>query len=58
MTEEKRMDINRETAMALWTKRYGKTVRVKDFSGREAWILAWNKDDRRRQWNLFLYLWW
>ena len=35
MTKEKRMDINRETAMTLWTKRYGKAIRVKDFSGRE-----------------------
>lgn len=52
MTEEKRMDINRETAMALWTKRYGKTVRVKDFSGREMDKGSYDNRNSKYGWNL------
>lgn len=29
------MIINRETAMLLWSKSFGKTCKVKDFAGRE-----------------------
>ena len=35
MEKELIMEINHETAMLLWKKRYGKETKVKDFSGRE-----------------------
>ena len=31
----KSMDLNKETAMRLWSKFYGKVTKVKDFTGRE-----------------------
>ena len=52
MTKEKRMDINRETAMALWTKRYGKAIRVKDFSGREIDKGSYDNRNSKYGWNL------
>lgn len=33
--KENAMIINRETAMSLWNKSYGKSNKVKDFAGRE-----------------------
>lgn len=52
MTEEQKMEINRETAMALWTKRYGKAVRVKDFSGREMDKGSYDNRNSEYGWNL------
>lgn len=46
------MEVNRETAMRLWTTRYGKKVKVTDFAGRVMVKSAY--DDRKSEfgWNL------
>lgn len=49
---EKTMDINRETALSLWTKRYGKAVKVKDFSGREMNKGSYDDRNSKYGWNL------
>lgn len=46
------MDINHETAMSLWKKRYGKETRVKDFAGREIDKGAYGNRNSEYGWNL------
>ena len=36
------MDLNRETAMRLWSKQFGKETKAKDFAGREIAKGAYN----------------
>lgn len=35
MTDEKFMNLNKETALRLWTKQFGKKQKAFDFAGRE-----------------------
>lgn len=46
------MDLNRETAMRLWSKTYGKQTRVKDFAGREIAKGAYNDRNSEFGWNV------
>ena len=46
------MDLNRETAMRLWNKRYGKATTVKDFTGREMAKGAYNDRNSAKGWNV------
>lgn len=46
------MVINHETAMSLWSKRYGKASKVKDFSGREILKAAYNNRNSEYGWNI------
>lgn len=46
------MVINHETAMSLWSKRYGKAGRVKDFAGREILKAAYNNRNSDYGWNI------
>lgn len=51
-TETKFMDLNKETAMRLWSKFYGKATKVKDFTGREIVKGAYNNRDSEFGWNV------
>lgn len=46
------MDLNRETAMRLWVKFYGKETKVKDFTGREIAKGAYNDRNSEFGWNV------
>ncbi len=46
------MDLNRETAMRLWNKQFGKSTRVKDFTGREMVKGAYNDRNSEYGWNV------
>lgn len=46
------MIINHETAMSLWSKRYGKASKVKDFAGREILKAAYDNRNSEYGWNL------
>lgn len=46
------MIINHETAMSLWSKRYGKASKVKDFAGREILKAAYNNRNSEYGWNI------
>lgn len=46
------MDLNRETAMRLWNKFYGKETKVKDFTGREIAKGAYNDRNSEYGWNV------
>ena len=46
------MIINREMAMSLWNKSYGKSNKVKDFAGREMVKAAYNDRNSNYGWNL------
>lgn len=46
------MIINRETAMLLWSKSFGKTCKVKDFAGREMIKAAYNDRGSKYGWNV------
>lgn len=46
------MVINRETAMLLWNKAFGKSCKVKDFSGREMIKAAYNDRGSEYGWNV------
>lgn len=46
------MDINRETAMRIWSKRYGKEIRVTDFAGRIMVKSAYDDRDSKYGWNM------
>lgn len=46
------MDLNRETAMRLWTKFYGKETKVKDFTGRKIAKGAYNDRNSEFGWNV------
>lgn len=51
-TLEKNMVLNRETALRLWNKRYGKATTVKDFTGREMAKGAYNDRNSAKGWNV------
>jgi len=46
------MDLNRETAMRLWNKSFGKETKVKDFSGRTIAKGAYNDRNSDCGWNV------
>lgn len=46
------MDLNKETAMRLWSKFYGKATKVKDFTGREIVKGAYNNRNSEFGWNV------
>ena len=46
------MDLNRETAMRLWNKQFGKETKVKDFAGREIAKGAYNDRGSKFGWNV------
>lgn len=46
------MVINRETAMLLWNKAFGKSCKVKDFTGREMIKAAYNDRGSEYGWNV------
>lgn len=48
----KNMVLNRETALRLWNKRYGKATTVKDFTGREMAKGAYNDRNSAKGWNV------
>lgn len=48
----KSMDLNRETAMRLWIKFFGKETKVKDFAGREIAKDAYNDRNSTFGWNV------
>ncbi len=52
MKENALMNINRENAMLLWNKRYGKAIRVKDFAGREMDKGSYGNRNSKYGWNL------
>lgn len=49
---EKIMDLNRETAMRLWNKSFGKETKVKDFAGRTIVKGAYNDRNSDFGWNV------
>lgn len=51
-TKTKSMDLNKETAMRLWSKFYGKNTKVKDFTGREIAKGAYNDRNSEFGWNV------
>lgn len=48
----KKMELNKETAMRLWNKTYGKETKVKDFTGREIVKGAYNDRGSDYGWNV------
>lgn len=50
--KNKKMIINRETAMLLWNKSFGKSCKVKDFAGREIVKAAYDDRGSEFGWNL------
>ena len=46
------MDLNRETAMRLWNKAFGKETKVSDFAGREMAKGAYNDRNSKYGWNV------
>lgn len=52
MKNEKPMDLNRETAMRLWAKSFGKETKVKDYSGRVIAKGAYNDRSSEFGWNV------
>ena len=46
------MVINHENAMSLWSKRYGKVSKIKDFAGREILKAAYNNRNSEYGWNV------
>lgn len=52
MSKTKFMDLNRETAMRLWNKSFGKATKVKDFAGRTIAKGAYNDRNSEFGWNL------
>lgn len=46
------MDLNRETAMRLWSKSFGKKTKVRDFTGREIAKGAYNDRNSEYGWNV------
>ena len=51
-TKTKSMDLNKETAMRLWSKSYGKATKVKDFTGRAIAKGAYNDRNSEYGWNV------
>lgn len=52
MKKDAIMNINRETAMMLWNKRYGKEIKVRDFAGREMDKGSYGNRNSKYGWNL------
>lgn len=52
MSKQKFMDLNRETAMRLWNKSFGKETKVKDFAGRTMAKGAYNDRNSDCGWNV------
>lgn len=52
MGKTKFMDLNRETAMRLWSKSFGKATKVKDYTGRTIAKGAYNDRNSEFGWNL------
>lgn len=50
--DEQKMVINRETAMRIWSKRYGKDLKVTDFAGRTMVKSAYDDRDSKFGWNI------
>lgn len=50
--KQKEMDLNRETAMRLWNKSFGKETKVKDFTGRFIAKGAYNDRNSEFGWNV------
>lgn len=50
--KQKSMDLNRETAMRLWNKSFGKESKVKDFAGRIMAKGAYNDRNSEFGWNV------
>ena len=50
--EDKTMEINRETAMKLWEKSYGKATEANDFAGRKMNKAAYDQRGSKYGWNL------
>ncbi|MCR5461608.1 MAG: hypothetical protein K6E87_00930 [bacterium] len=48
----KRMELNRETAMRLWSKTFGKSTKTTDFSGRVIAKSAYNDRNSEFGWNV------
>lgn len=51
-SKQKFMDLNRETAMRLWNKSFGKETKVKDFAGRTIAKGAYNDRNSECGWNV------
>lgn len=51
-TKTKSMDLNKETAMRLWSKSFGKETKVRDFAGREIAKGAYNNRNSEFGWNV------
>ena len=51
-SKQKFMDLNRETAMRLWNKSFGKETKVKDFAGRTIAKGAYNDRNSDCGWNV------
>lgn len=51
-TNTKSMDLNKETALRLWNKFYGKETKVKDFTGRQIVKGAYNNRNSQFGWNV------
>lgn len=52
ISKQKFMDLNRETAMRLWNKSFGKETKVKDFAGRTIAKGAYNDRNSDCGWNV------
>lgn len=50
--EQKFMDLNRETAMRIWNKSFGKEAKVADFAGRVMAKGAYNDRNSEFGWNV------
>lgn len=51
-SKQKFMDLNRETALRLWNKSFGKETKVKDFTGRTIAKGAYNDRNSKYGWNV------
>ncbi len=52
MRKTKHMDLNKETAIRLWNKSFGKATKVKDYTGRTIAKGAYNDRNSEFGWNL------
>lgn len=50
------MELNKETAMQLWNKRFGNETKVFDFAGRVIQKGAYNDKNSEYQWDIFLIM--
>ncbi len=50
--QTKSMDLNKETAMRIWSKSFGKATKVNDFAGREIVKGAYNNRNSEFGWNV------